>query len=71
MLIPTSFGQFTGTYTAPDGSVQTFTQPPTYKGASSRPPATTTFCTFHIQDTSADGTFVGDGSVTGFVTPVT
>jgi len=36
MLIPTSFGQFTGTFTAPDGSVQTFTQPPTYKGASSR-----------------------------------
>jgi len=38
MLIPTSFGQFTGTYTAPDGSVQTFTQPPTYKGRV-QPPA--------------------------------
>jgi hypothetical protein len=77
MLIPTSFGEFHGTITDSDGNViDSFTDPPMTKGNSgNHARATTTSCGYTITDTFEDPdlgtlTFTGEGSVTGFVTPV-
>ena len=69
-LVPTAFGEITFTVTDPEGTVTTETNPPVSKGSSSRPRATTVSCTFHEEGSDDGFTFVVDGSVTGFVTPV-
>jgi hypothetical protein len=77
MLIPTGFGEFHGVLTDADGNViDEFVDPPMAKGNSgNQQRATTTSCTYTITDSFQDPelgllTFTGEGSVTGFVTPV-
>ena len=76
ILVPTSFGEFHGVLTDADGNViDEFVDPPMVKGSSSKQRATTTSCTFTITESFEDPdlgplTFTGDGSVTGFVTPL-
>jgi len=76
MLVPTSFGEFTGTITDSEGNVlDSFTDPPSSKGQSGKKHRkTATSCTFTFGETFEDPelgtlTFSGAGSVTGFVTP--
>ena len=76
-LIPVAFGEFHGTLTDSEGNViEEFVDPPASKGSSGKQVrATTTSCTFTITETFDDPdlglvTFTGEGSVTGFVTPV-
>jgi hypothetical protein len=75
MLIPVSFGEFTGTITDEEGNVvETFTDPPATRGQSTKAPRDYITCTFTFSDTFEDPelgllTFEGSGSVTGFVTP--
>jgi hypothetical protein len=77
ILVPTSFGEFHGTVTDSDGNViDEFVDPPMTKGSSgNQARATTTSCTLTITEIFDDPelgtlTFTGEGSVTGFVTPV-
>ena len=77
ILVPTSFGEFHGTVTDSDGNViDEFVDPPMTKGSSgNQARATTTSCTVTIAEIFDDPvlgtlTFTGEGSVTGFVTPV-
>jgi hypothetical protein len=77
ILVPTAFGEFRGTVTDSDGNViDEFVDPPMTKGSSgNHARATTTSCTYTITDSFDDPelgllTFTGEGSVTGFVTPV-
>jgi hypothetical protein len=77
ILIPIVIGEFHGTLTDASGTViDEFTDPATTKGSSgNQARATTTSCTFTIDDTFEDPdlgtvTFHGEGTVTGFVTPV-
>ena len=70
LLVPTAFGEITVTATDPEGNVTTETTPPVSKGSASPPLATTTRCTFHVEGSEDGFTFVAEGSVTGFVTPV-
>lgn len=71
-LVPTAFGGFVGVVLDPNGTVvDTINEPGSTKGQSSKQRRTTTSCTFHVEETDAAGfTFVADGSVTGFVTPL-
>jgi hypothetical protein len=75
ILVPTAFGVH-GVLTDADGNViDEFVDPPMVKGSSSKQRATTTSCTFTITESFEDLdlgplTFTGDGSVTGFVTPL-
>ncbi len=70
MLIPLSFGPFTGTATYPDGTSETFTEPGSSKGRSGKNARGTVNCTFTFSGADEDGTtFMGSGSVTGYVTP--
>ncbi len=70
ILVPTAFGETTFTVTDPEGNVTTETTPPVSKGSASPPLATTTSCTFHVEGSEDGFTFVLEGNVTGFVTPV-
>ena len=77
ILVPTAFGAIHGSVTSTTGTVLAeFTDPPTSKGSSSKPRATSTSCTFGFSQTGFDEefgqvvTFSLSGSVTGFVTPV-
>jgi hypothetical protein len=77
VLIPVALGEFHGTLTDASGTViDEFTDPAMTKGSSGKQArATTTSCTFTIDDTFQDPdlgtvTFHGEGTVTGFVTPV-
>jgi hypothetical protein len=77
ILVPTAFGEFHGTLTDGDGNlIDEFVDPAVVKGSSgSHGRATTTSCTFTITESFEDPelgqlTFTGEGSVTGFVTPV-
>jgi len=77
VLVPTSFGEFHGTVTDSEGNViDEFVDPPMTKGSSgNQARATTTSCTFTFTEFFDDPdlgplTFTGEGSVTGFVTPV-
>jgi hypothetical protein len=76
ILVPTAFGEIHGTVTSTSGTVLAeFTDPPTTKGSSEKPRATSTTCTFSLSLTGFDEefgqviTFSLTGSVTGFVTP--
>lgn len=70
VLIPLSFGPFTGTATYPDGTSETFTEPGSSKGRSGKNARGTVNCTFTFSGADEDGTtFMGSGSVTGYVTP--
>jgi hypothetical protein len=75
--VPTAFGEFHGTVTDSDGNViDEFVDPPMTKGNSGNHAlATTASCTYSVSDSFEDPelgllTFAGEGSVTGFVTPV-
>jgi len=70
ILVPTAFGETTFMVTDAEGNVTTETDPPVSKGAASSPRATTMSCTFHVEGTENGFSFVLEGSVTGFVTPV-
>jgi hypothetical protein len=77
VLIPVAFGEFHGTLTDASGTViDEFTDPAMTKGSSgNQARATTTSCTFTVDDTFEDPdlgtvTIHGEGTVTGFVTPV-
>jgi hypothetical protein len=75
ILVPTSFGEFSGTVTDSSGTViDSFTDPAVSKGASNRARATSVTCTFSFTETFEDPelgllTFNGSGSVSGFSTP--
>jgi hypothetical protein len=76
VLVPLSFGEFTGTITdANGGVVDSFTDPAMTKGkASKKQRRTQTSCTYTFSGTFEDPdlgtlTFAGTGDVTGFVTP--
>ena len=74
MLIPVSFGEFTGIVTDEDGNeVDHFVDPAASKGPGATNKATVD-CTFSVSETFEDPdlgtlTFTGSGSVQGFVTP--
>jgi hypothetical protein len=69
VLIRLSFGPFTGTVTHPDGTSETFTEPGSSKGQSGKNARNTVNCIATFTFTDADGTFVGSGSVTAYLTP--
>ncbi len=72
VLIPVSFGEFSGTITDQNGEVvDSFVDPPRAKGPAKNADV---HCTFTITNTFDDPdlgplTFTGTGSVSGFVTP--
>jgi hypothetical protein len=77
MLIPLSFGVFTGTSRYPDGHITVETDPPTAKGQSAKQPGAVN-CTYSfvfVSDGSdptgppAGFSFTGEGSVVGKITP--
>ena len=76
ILIPTSFSGFHGEVTDSTGTViDSFDEPASARGSSSKARATTTSCTFEIVEHFTDPelgelTFTGSGGVTGFITPV-
>lgn len=77
VMIATAFGEFHGTVTDSAGNVvDEITEPASTKGSSGdHLRATTTTCTFTVSNTFDDPelgtlTFAGEGTVTGFVTPV-
>lgn len=69
VLHATSFGAFTGTFTPNNGQPPfPVNDPPVSRKtvpANGRPLVT---CTFHIEFTDENGSFSGDGSVTGWAT---
>jgi hypothetical protein len=73
-LIPTMFGEFTGVVLQNGVVIEEFTDPPMYKGSSTKPRRTSVTCTYEFHDQFEDPElglleFHGAGSVTGFVTP--
>jgi hypothetical protein len=72
VFIPTSFGEFSGTFTPSDGSDPiTFTDPAISKTANPQAhngKATFEHCTFSVHFEAPEGTFVGSGSVSGWAT---
>ena len=69
VFIPTAFGPFEATFTAPDGTVFPINEPAASK-ASPRNGAPLLDCTFDLDFTgSAGGHVVAHGSVMGFLTP--
>jgi hypothetical protein len=72
MLIPVSFGDFTGTITDEEGNVlDTFVEPGGAKGPAKNAEVN---CTFSFTETFEDPelgtlTFTGSGSAQGFITP--
>ncbi|HYU83655.1 MAG TPA: hypothetical protein VEK80_02525 [Kribbellaceae bacterium] len=76
IVIPTAFGPFHGVLTDDEGNVvDEFTDPAVAKGSSTKQRATSTSCTFEVDDTfEIPGIgvvhFHGEGSAVGFVTPV-
>jgi hypothetical protein len=74
-FVPTMFGAFHGVVTNAGGTVvDEFTEPPSPKGNSTKPRATSISCTYTVEEWTADPDlgllhFVGDGSVIGFTTP--
>ena len=77
VLVPTAFGELHGIVTDSSGNViEDFVDPPMIKGSSgNQARATTTSCTFIINETFEEPElgqlfFTGEGSLTGFVTPV-
>jgi hypothetical protein len=76
ILIPVSFGEFTGTITDEEGTViESFVDPAVSKGPGAAAKATVD-CTFSFSETFEEPelgpgtfTFTGSGSVQGFVTP--
>lgn len=70
VLIPIAFGEFTATITDPQGNTTMVIQPPMAKGSSNPRNGAVEECVYYVNVTFPGGTFVGSGSVTGFVTPV-
>lgn len=76
-LVPVSFGEFTGTLTYPDGTQQTFTDPPAAKGQSAKGAKNLVNCTFSFTEESdgsdpefpAGSTFTGSGTALVRITP--
>lgn len=77
VLVPVSFGEFTGTITFPDGTQVTFTDPPVSKGQSAKNAKNLVNCTFSFTEVSdgsdpefpAGATFTGTGSALVRITP--
>jgi len=66
---PTTFGEFTGTFYPADGSdPQTETDPPEVFQAQPSNGHPSLDCTYHVEFTDENGTFIGDGGVAGYVT---
>lgn len=76
LLIPTSFGEFSGVITDNTGTVvEEFTDPPAVKGRSTRPRGTSVSCTYFTSghfDVPGLGRLdvSGTGTVDAFLTPV-
>lgn len=70
MLVPLSFGPFTGTVTDSQGNVvDTVSEPGDDKGASAKNAKDAVSCTFSLTDTQDGYTFTGGGSVVVRITP--
>jgi hypothetical protein len=76
VLVPVSFGEFTGTVTDTSGNVLfEFVEPASSKGQAAAHSRSTTTCTFSFSGEFVDEqsgetlVFTGSGTVTGFVTP--
>lgn len=76
VLVPVSFGEFTGTITYPDRTVETFTEPASSKGQSAKGLKNAVSCsfTFTFESDGSDGlpagtTFEGGGTAIVKVTP--
>jgi hypothetical protein len=70
VLVPVSFGEFTGTVTDPDGNVvDTITEPEAAKGESAEGLEDPVTCTFSTSFEDDGLTFTFSGSVVGRVTP--
>jgi hypothetical protein len=65
VFIPTAFGEFTGTFTPTGGTPTTETEPAISK-PSPRNGKDVVHCSYTLHFESAEGTFVGHGTVTGF-----
>lgn len=70
VFIPTAFGAFVGTFTAPNGDVFPINQPAATKASPSNG-APLINCSYHLDVSDPRfGHIVGDGTVTGYKTPV-
>lgn len=69
VFVPVAFGEFVGIITHPDGSVETITDPPEYKGRSASGAKRTTTCTYTFEFTENGSHFLGTGSVVALTTP--
>ena len=71
VFVPLEFGEFHGTLTYPDGTVEELPPDPgVSKGQSGKNAKNTITCTFSFSEVDEDGVrFDGGGSVTGTVTP--
>ena len=68
VLIPIAFGEFTGTFTDPDGNEFPETDPPVAKGNAVPANGRVEACNYTVDLSFDDGaSFVGGGSVTGFI----
>jgi hypothetical protein len=72
VFVPLSFGDFTGTLTYPDGTVETLPPDPGIakgKGNAGKHATNLVTCTFSFSGVEDGVLFEGGGSVTGFITP--
>jgi len=67
VLIPIAFGEFRGTFTDPDGIVSTVTDPPLAKGNAVPANGRVELCNYSVEQFFDGASFVGGGSVTGFI----
>jgi hypothetical protein len=66
-FVPVAFGTITGTFTAPDGTVETFTEPPTAQNTNKGGNHPRVTCTFSGGGSEDGGTFSFTGTVTAIV----
>ena len=72
VFVPLSFGEFTGTITYPDGTVENLPPEPGIakgKGNAGKNATNLVTCTFSFSGEEDGVLFEGGGSVTGFITP--
>jgi hypothetical protein len=72
VLVPLSFGDFTGTITYPDGTVEPLPPEPggaKGKGNAGKHATDLVTCTFSFSGVEDGVLFEGGGTVTGFITP--
>jgi hypothetical protein len=66
-FLPVAFGTVTGTFTAPNGTVDTFTEPPRVQNANKGGNHPRLTCTFAGSGSEDGGTFVVSGTVIAVV----